>query len=363
MKKLIFLTIICLLATGCYDYVELNDLSIISGIGIDKKDNEYEVTYEILNDKKQGTDSSQQKSIIISETGRNLPEALINTTKKSPKQAYFAHLKLLIITEEVASADMQNIIEYFLRSANIRSEFYIVISANSSSKAIFESVSEETPVMSDKINVMLERNFKTKNSIYKNNFEEIQINFLEKGQDAIIPTISFDEELVTLGGNAIFDGYKLKKILNDEESLDLNILTGKATNAFYTFNCPNDDNQKITLNVYKSGAKFKIDKNNKLNIDVSLMTQLKSYSCQKSLKDINTYKIYNDTYAKEFKTKLENFYETLLENKTDILGIGKKLYIKNRKYNKNAWLDLDYKINVDLKINKDGLIFEVKDDN
>ena len=40
MKKIILIIFIVLL-TGCYDYRELNDIAIISGVGISKEDNEY----------------------------------------------------------------------------------------------------------------------------------------------------------------------------------------------------------------------------------------------------------------------------------------------------------------------------------
>lgn len=363
MKKILILVIMCFFTSGCYDYVELNDLSIVSGIGIDKNENEYEITYEILNDKKQGKESAQQKSILISGTGSTLPEALINATKKSPKQAYFAHLKLLVLSNSVADEDMEQLVEYFLRNPNIRSEFYMVITTNSTSKDIYDSASEESPVISEQINTMIERNFKTKNNITTDNFEKIVIDFLEKGYDAIIPTISLEEKEISLNGNALFDGYNLKSLLDSEESLNLNILKSEAKNAIYSFNCPNNSEEKITLNIYDSGTEFKIDDKNKLKIKVSLMAEIKEYACKDSLKDIDTYQKYDKLYAKEFETKLNDFYQILIDDKADVLGIGKKLYNKTRKYDKDAWANLEYDLNVDLKINKDGLIFEVKDGN
>ena len=52
MKKIILITLLLFFTTGCYDYMELNDLSIISGIAIDKVEDKYKVTFEILNDQK-----------------------------------------------------------------------------------------------------------------------------------------------------------------------------------------------------------------------------------------------------------------------------------------------------------------------
>ena len=48
MKKGIILLLIILLMSGCYDYVEIDDLVIISGMVIDYKDNKYEISSQII---------------------------------------------------------------------------------------------------------------------------------------------------------------------------------------------------------------------------------------------------------------------------------------------------------------------------
>ena len=50
MKKIIILIVLIFLTSGCYDNIELNNLAIITGLGIDYKDDNFYLTYEILND-------------------------------------------------------------------------------------------------------------------------------------------------------------------------------------------------------------------------------------------------------------------------------------------------------------------------
>ena len=38
-----------ILTSGCFDYSELNNMDIIVGMGINKIDDNYEVTYEVIN--------------------------------------------------------------------------------------------------------------------------------------------------------------------------------------------------------------------------------------------------------------------------------------------------------------------------
>ena len=52
MKKLI-LIILLLSLTGCWNYSELNNLAITTGIAIDINENEFEVTILISNSQKQ----------------------------------------------------------------------------------------------------------------------------------------------------------------------------------------------------------------------------------------------------------------------------------------------------------------------
>ena len=52
MKKIIILLSLIFILTGCYDNIELDDLAIVSGVGIDYKDEKFYLTYEILSDTK-----------------------------------------------------------------------------------------------------------------------------------------------------------------------------------------------------------------------------------------------------------------------------------------------------------------------
>ena len=53
MKKILILLSIIFLMSGCYDYVEIDDLVIVTGILIDYNDNQYEVTSEVIENEKE----------------------------------------------------------------------------------------------------------------------------------------------------------------------------------------------------------------------------------------------------------------------------------------------------------------------
>ena len=54
MKRIFIIVSLVLVLCGCYDYRELNDMSVVTGIGIDYKDNKYIVSLEVTKSIKDG---------------------------------------------------------------------------------------------------------------------------------------------------------------------------------------------------------------------------------------------------------------------------------------------------------------------
>lgn len=357
MKKILTLIITIFLTSGCYDYIELNNLSIISGISIDYQNDKYLVNYEVLNDKKSGSDSSTKGSFTISGNGKTLAEAFYNTAKETPKKPYYAHLKCLIISEEVASNKLENTIDYLLRNTDIRSEFNTVIAKDMSAKDLLNSSNKDTPVVSDLIETLLNTNKYYKNNTATQPFEEMVTDILIFGEEAEMPVITKENDKLNISGIGIFKDYNLQGILTAEESIIYNILTGNALNASFNIPC---NNNYLTLGVYNSKPNIEI-KDQKINIDISTEAQVIESNCEYNFKDPETYKKLNKDYETILKKKIQNFIDTTLSLDSDILGIRRNYYIKTREKNNDIWKLLDYDIKVDLKINKKGLIFEVKE--
>lgn len=359
MKKLIILISLIFLTSGCYDYVELNNLSIISGISIDYVDDKFLVGYEILNEQKQGTDATTKGTIIVEGKGKNIAEAFLNTAKETPKKPYYAHLKTLIISEEIATNKLENIIDFFLRNTDIRSEFNTVIAKDTDALDMLSSNNKNQPVISDLIETLLNSNKYYKNNTSTAPFEEMVTDILIYGNEAEMAVIEKSGNTLSVRGIGIFNEYKLQGILTPEESITYNVLTGNVLNASYTTSC---DENSITLGIYKSKPEIKVaDK--KIDINLKLFGSVIESNCDYNFKDSKTYDKLNKEYAELIKKKVYEFINTTKTLDSDILGIRRSYYIDSRKKNKNIWKTAKYNVNVDLKINKKGLIFEVHNDN
>lgn len=120
-SKVAMLLIFVFMFNGLKDARQLNDLSILSAIGIDiNKDGEYIITSQVLNtqkaDNSSGSTSGGTSVVTYETTKKSVHEALRSTIEKVPNKLYIGHLELLLVSEEAAkNNDILDTIDFFLR--------------------------------------------------------------------------------------------------------------------------------------------------------------------------------------------------------------------------------------------------------
>lgn len=144
--KIILLLLIVFMFNGMRDARELNELSILSAVGVDIDENgEYIITSQVLNTQKSGDSSggSGGSSVVVYETKRkSIHEALRDTIEKVPNKLYIAHLELLLISEDAAkNNDIMDTIDFFLRDNEGGNNFMIVIAKDDKPQEILSKLS------------------------------------------------------------------------------------------------------------------------------------------------------------------------------------------------------------------------------
>ena len=129
--------------TGCYNYRELNDLAITTAFGIDKDENGYKMTFQVVNTKKsssQDNDSGNPKIIIYEQTGKTTQEAARKIILESPKRVYANHVVLLVIDENIAKEGIENVLDLLFRDAESRKQYMVLISKETTAKGILQTL-------------------------------------------------------------------------------------------------------------------------------------------------------------------------------------------------------------------------------
>lgn len=362
MKKIIILLFFIFLSCSCCDYKELNNLAIVSGIAIDfdNEKNNFKITFEVLNDDEASDNSkNDNRAYYVSGSGKTVTEAFNSTNLEISKILYLNHVKIMIMSEEIATKKSNQIIDYFIRNPNINNMFYMLVAKENDAKTILKSTSTANKVVSESLYTMIE-NTSSENLSLKINLEDFVDLNVNPMQDLYLPTVTKKNNKLKLEGIAIFNNKnELKDILSYSESQAINILLNKNRNAFYKYKCSseNGEDKYVIINIYKQKLKFNITNSN-ANININLLARIEENQCNYDLKDKNNYYKLQNKFNKIIKNDLDKTIETLINNDSDVLGINFKYYKNNNK--KLNFKEINYNFKVNTSINRNGLIFEVK---
>ena len=336
MKKIILLIIILLLCS-CYDYQELNDINIISSIGIDYKDNNYEVSLEIVNSEKDGS-NTKITTEIIKGTDDNIANAFNKAISASDKEVYMEHLKLLILSDNAAKEGINNIIDFTIRDIHLTNNFSIVLTSNI--EELFNLKVDNDSVSSKIVDMMETMSNKKK----MEDIDFIASHLLSKKQDVAFPLVEIENEDIKIEQIGYFSYDKLIDYL-DNKIYNFIILDNNTTNF------TNDSN---VISIYKKKIKYDITKD-KITIKINGYGEAKEINKKYDLKNKNDYQEIQDSINKKIEEEINYFINNTYDKDSDLLGF-KKMYYKKYKTEKD---NIDIEIKADIKLNKNGTIYEV----
>ena len=279
MKKIIILVLTVLL-TGCYNYVEINDLELINGIHIDYQNNKYIIKFDT--------------NKIIESEGTTLSDAFRNFEETIPKKAFYAHLKVLIISEEVLNNHFNELVDFILRNNEIRNNFYLLIS------------NDIEKFNSSKIRNII-KNKKFDNNIVKNcTFKHVVTTYL-KNNVSLLPLMNKDLKII---GSIAKDKYNTLKFNLDETRL-LGILLNKHPNILYK-----------NINIYNSEVKYK-ENTIKIYLDAELNEKDKI------------------DHKKHLEKDIKYLLKRIKKNNINVLNMNDKYFKNNENYNIKIILDIN----------------------
>ena len=131
---IIFLIIVLVFPISLSNQVKLNMRVIVTGIAIDKNEDEYEVTAQIIN-ASPGTESPGQSAEInfLTDTGETISKAISNLMYRTGKVSAFSHTSFVILGEDVLEEDATKCLDIFARDKIIKNSALLLF-ANGKAK-------------------------------------------------------------------------------------------------------------------------------------------------------------------------------------------------------------------------------------
>ena len=353
MKKTLILLLPLLLLSGCYNYQEMNDLGIITATEINKENDEFKITVQVVNPKKQSDASSSNQPAFISytSTGKTIHEAYRNLIQKISRKIYAMHMQVLIIKDNLAKENLSEMLDFYFRNVEVRKEFYVLIDTteNNNNDKLLEILTPLTNLSSKNILNTLESDNKYISISNLLTFNDLMDTYLDEHKELVLPTIYIkgneqigDEETniektssdsdLHLGNLAIFKDEKMLGILSREESITVNLIKGEAKEMLITFNC--NENKFASSKVILDKPKIEIDiKKLQVNIIIKGNADLTEYTCNDNLNNAKVIKEINNKLNKHYVDIINNSIKNINKKyNSDVYGFRNMIYKKDYKY-------------------------------
>lgn len=266
-----------LLLSGCWSRHELNDLSIVVGLGIDKAGESYKVTIQVVNPsqvviKKAGGGVSPV--IAYSETGATLPEALSRMTIKAPRRLYFAHMRIMIIGEDVAKEGIGKPLDFIARNRDMRTDFYLIVAKHASAEKVLMMNSAIDPIPANNLYTKLENSDKMWAATGKITLDKLLEDLYRQGKSPSMTGIEVIGDVVqgrrltnaqyveprvllTYSGMAAFKRDRLVGWLDENDTKALNYVQNDVKETTGYIGCPQGRGQ-VTMQIIRSHAKMTV---------------------------------------------------------------------------------------------------------
>ena len=373
MKRIKFLILLLPLLSGCYNYRELNELGITTAVSIDYKDNNFYVIAEVINPIKQQDASSSNNSPFVNynSSSSSLQDAFRKVVLESPRQLYAAQLEIIVLSEEVVNNHLEEVLEYFARDPEARTEIKIIVAKTEDSTKAITLQTLLTSLSSSNIINSLDLQSKVLGMAYPVTLNELLNMYIDPYLEVVLPsmtlygnyeigdekeniTTSSPKAIVKIDGSTITKDNKILGYLDLEESKILNLINGKLKETIIKMNYY-DGYIIFEPNRIKVSRELDI-KNNIIKINISGYSKTKEIQSNINLKDPNEVKKLNKALNMELEKKITDTFNSIREKYgTDVFGFQELYYRTNYKYFKenctNWYEDIYPKIKLEVKAN------------
>jgi spore germination protein KC len=372
--------------TGCWSRQELNDLAIAVGIGIDKIGDQFQVSAQVvlpsqIAGSKGG--SPQAPVNLYKATGSTVYEALRKITTISPRKIYISHLRILVLSEDLAKQGISDVLDFMSRDTEARNDYFIAVAKNSKAEDALKILTSLEKIPAVRLFSSLETSEKQWAPTSTVTLGTLITDLVAKGKNPVLTGVVIDGNVdagetpknvetvdspteLKYSGLAVFKEDKLIGWLNQEESKVYNYLTNKVKNTVSYINCP--QGKKLSLEIFGAKSKIKgIIQNDKPEISIEQFIESDIGEVQCRNLDLTNPKTITEL-EQIANQKVENLFETTIKKvqqqyKSDIFGFGEVIHRSNpqawKKLRDNwdqTFVNLPVNVKMDIEIRQVGKV-------
>lgn len=346
MKRIIAVLLVLAIIftlTGCKGTKQLNERLIIQGIGIDFSEDQYEVTLMYM-DTDQASADQKVTHNVISSKGRTVLDTITNAVSQKGQEPLYSHNLFILLGKGLTSRGINDALRLFVDYYESRPTVD-VFAGESSAKEIM-TAKDVTP---KSIAQLAQTEFTSGRTITSPLYKFVA-DMENETQSPVTASLKLQDGVLCVDGAAVFKDGKRVYTLNNEETLGVLLMTGKAGLA----------TEVITLDGISQSFSL-----SKAKSEINISRTNENLRCKIKIK--GTADLYEGSNFDDEKTqeKIEDRIKALCyegvesavkNNNADILSIGRILRMKDNGFYKSVddWDTLlsntEFDIEADIKV-------------
>lgn len=365
----VILIIIMILSfiTGRGDYTEIEQLSPVSGVAVDKTPNGYKLTAEII-DIDETSREPKFTSLKLSAEGKSIFDCIRNMINLTAKKLYFGHISVVVVSKDVANDGVLPILDFMFRDPEPRINMYMVVSDQDSASKILDLISVSTDIRAFEIETMILSNDQL-SKVPNTTLYQLANYIGTPGLYPVIPRVSMEInqglETIVLSGGAILKKGKLDGSIKPDDVKYLNFVRNEIKGGLFIFDI---SNSTVSLEIFRNKTKIEPKMvNNQLSMNIKIKTTV---SIGEVDGNIDTFQEDNILRIKSMAEKnleseiLQFIKTTQKDSGLDIFGFG--TIVKQKMPNlwkeiesdwDNIFKDLDIDVDARIHIRSSGNLF------
>jgi spore germination protein KC len=375
--------------SGCWERRELNETAFVLGLGLDKAPSGYRVTLQVvipsaITPQAAGGGGGVGVPVIMSSF--NVP-TLYETQRQyaliSSRVAYYGHIRVLVIGEELARSGIAEVLDVLKRSREPRDDYYVMVARNNTAENVLGILTPLNKLPASKLFESLEKSQNISAKTVAVPFRSLLESMLCQGKNPVLTGLeilgnskagkkqsslegTLPQARMRFSNVAVFRKDKMLGWLDDNETIGYNYVTDNVVQS--TGPVEGDDGQPIVIGSLQTSTTRKVKVENgkphiylhvKATCNVQEVESLDDLSKEETIKELE--RKTEERIIYRMRTAVEHINERF---NADIMGFGESIYRSNPK----AWarlkeeygddylksLPIHYKATV--RINRIGLI-------
>lgn len=194
---------------GCWDKKEFNKISLVSAMAVDKAEDGYELTVQIMMPKNLQEGGENSPTWILQGKGDTLQSAVDDINARSPRRINWGHMNVVILGEGALQENVHRSLDFFVRGREFRRRNYFVAAEGKASE-ILKAAPELAELNTFYLSSIIEdQEQRVAGSAVTLNDMMLGINTL--GRDLYLPKIQLVDNDTTGGGGESSGGEPAKQ--------------------------------------------------------------------------------------------------------------------------------------------------------